>query len=49
MIDLRDSAVMFDAQVMNDGAVFPVFPTKVDVIGGIFFTLRARAQRLQLL
>ena len=46
MIDLRDSAVVFDAQVVNDGAVLPVFPTEVDVIGGVFFTFRASAHRL---
>ena len=47
VIDLGDSAIVFQAQVVDHDAVFVRPAIEVDVVGGFAFTLHARPHELQ--
>ena len=47
VIDLRDPAIVFEAQVVDHDAVFVRTAIEVDVVGGFAFALHARAHELQ--
>ena len=45
MINLRDSALVFESQVVNHDTVIPVFPSEVDVVCRLLFALIPGAHR----
>ena len=48
VIDLRNSAAVLDAQIVNDDAVFPVFPPEIDVVRRLLLALGPEASCRQL-
>lgn len=48
VIDLRNSAAVLDAQIVNDDAVFPVFPPEIDVVRRLLLALVPEASCRQL-
>ena len=48
MVDLRNAAVMLDAQVVDDDAVLARTAVEVDVVSGFTLALDAGAEELQL-
>lgn len=47
VIDLRDPAIVFEAQVVDDDAVFARAAIEIDVVGGFAFALHTRPHELQ--